>query len=216
MFKAIQVINKKSNTNIVVCNSEGEIAGNTSKKIEYITDHFKKQFYKDSEKPFPEIKPQKLDNPFTINEIENAIKSLKNNKSSGCDKLRAEHLKYAPSEIKEEIVLLLNTIAETGEYPKEIKLGQLTPLQKPGKPKGPPENLRPVILLSTLRKILAICLIKRISNRLHEKIIPVTQTAYTSNRSTTELVFTFKVLAEKAITSIGYETNLHLSYAYFY
>ena len=42
MFKAIQVINKKSNTNIVVCNSEGEIAGNTSKKIEYITDHFKK------------------------------------------------------------------------------------------------------------------------------------------------------------------------------
>ena len=119
-------------------------------------------------------------------------------------------MKYAPSEIKEEIVLLLNTIAETGEYPKEIKLGQLTPLQKPGKPKGPPENLRPVILLSTLRKILAICLIKRISKRLHEKIIPVTQTAYTSNRSTTELVFTFKVLAEKAITSIGYETNLLL------
>ena len=106
--------------------------------------------------------------------------------------------------------MLLNTIAETGEYPKEIKLGQLTPLQKPGKPKGPPENLRPVILSSTLRKILAICLIKRISKRLHEKIIPVTQTAYTSNRSTTELVFTFKVLAEKAITSIGYETNLLL------
>ena len=51
-----------------------------SKKIEYITDHFKKQFYKDSEKPFPEIKPQKLDNPFTINEIENAIKSLKTTK----------------------------------------------------------------------------------------------------------------------------------------
>ena len=176
--------------------NEGEIAGNTSKKIEYITDHFKNQFYKESEKSFPEIKPQKLDNPFTINDIENAIKSLKNNKSSGCDKLRAEHLKYAPSEIKEEIVLLLNTIAETGEYPNEIKLGQLTPLQKPGKPKGPPENLRPVILLSTLRKILAICLIERISNRLHEKIIPVTQTAYTSNRSTTELVFTFKVLAE--------------------
>ena len=39
MFKAIQVINKKLNTNIVMCNSQGEIAGNTSKKIEYITDH---------------------------------------------------------------------------------------------------------------------------------------------------------------------------------
>ena len=99
-------------------------------------------------------------------------------------------------------------MAETGNYPKEIKTGHLTPLQKPGKTKGPPENLRPVILLSTLRKILAICLIKRISGRLHIHIIPITQTAYTSNRSTTELVFTFKVLAEKAISSIGYETNL--------
>ena len=81
--------------------------------------------------------------------------------------------------------MLLNTIAETGEYPKEIKPGQIPPLQKPGKPKGPAENLRPIILLSTLRKILAICLIERISNRLHEKLIPVTQTAYTSNSSTT-------------------------------
>ena len=48
------------------------------------------------------------------------------------------------------IYLMIYTIAETGEYPKEIKLGQLTPLQKPGKPKGPAEKLRPVILLSTL------------------------------------------------------------------
>ena len=101
MFKAIQEINKKLNTDIIVCNSEGEIAGNTSKKIEYITDHFKKTIL---QRQFAEIKPQKLDNPFTINEIKNAIKSLKSNKSSGCDKLRAEHLKYTPSEIKEEIV----------------------------------------------------------------------------------------------------------------
>ena len=69
MFKTIQEIIKKSNTNIVECNSTGEIAGNTSKKIKYITDHFKKQFYKDSEKPFPEITPQKLDNPFKITVI---------------------------------------------------------------------------------------------------------------------------------------------------
>ena len=43
MFKATQVINKKSNTNRVMCDNEGEIAGNTSKKIEYITDRLKKK-----------------------------------------------------------------------------------------------------------------------------------------------------------------------------
>ena len=36
----------------------------------------------------------------------------------------------------------------------------------------------------------------------------MTQTAYTRNRSTAELALTFKVRVEKAILSIGYETNL--------
>ena len=58
--------------------------------------------------------------------------------------------------------------------------------------------------------MLAICRIKRISGRLHEHIIPIARTAYTSNRSTTELVFTCKVLVEKAISSIDYETNLFI------
>ena len=39
-------------------------------------------------------------------------------------------------------------------------------------------------------------------------IIPNTQAAYTEGRSTTELVFAFKILAEKAITSSEYEINL--------
>ena len=58
------------------------------------------------------------------------------------------------------IVNLLNT--ETGVYPAQIKSGLLTPLQKPGKKQVPPSNLRPVILLSTLRTKLAICVIRRI------------------------------------------------------
>ena len=41
-----------------------------------------------------------------------------------------------------------------------------------------------------ISEILAICWIKRFSKELHKKIITVTKTAYTSNRSTTELVFT--------------------------
>ena len=43
-------------------------------------------------------------------------------------------------------------MADTGKYPKELKIGYLTRLQRPGKPKVPPENLRPVILLSILKK----------------------------------------------------------------
>ena len=50
-------------------------------------------------------------------------------------------------------------------------------------------------------------------NRLQEKIenkIPLSQAAYRAGRSTTEHVFTSKILAEKAITSECYETTILL------
>ena len=60
------------------------------------------------------------------------------------------------------------------------------------------KNLRPVILLSVLRKILAIIVVGRTFDHLR-KVISISQAAYSPGRSTTELVFTFKILAEIAI-----------------
>ena len=58
-----------------------------------------------------------------------------------------------------------------------------------------------------IRKILAICIIQRTFERIRNNI-PVSQAAYSPGRSTTELVFSFKLLAEKAITSQNYEAHL--------
>ena len=60
-----------------------------------------------------------------------------------------------------------------------------------------------------LRKILAICLIRRIGGKV-ERHIPHSQAAYQKGRSTTEHVFAYKILAEKAITSAGYDTHILL------
>ena len=51
-------------------------------------------------------------------------------------------------------------------------------------------------------------MIRRINDRERNDIILPTQAAYTAGRSTTELVFAFKLLAEKAITSSNYEIHL--------
>ena len=74
---------------------------------------------------------------------------------------------------------------------------------------GPPGNLLPIILLSILRMILAICMFRRCLEKLLQKV-PPTQATYQQGRSTAELVFTFKVLAEKAITSENYKIMLVL------
>ena len=62
-------------------------------------------------------------------------------------------------------------------------------------------------MLSVLRKILAICITQRTFKRIREAIA-ASQAAYSPGRNTTELVFAFKLLAEKAITSSNYETHL--------
>ena len=100
--------------------------------------------------------------------------------------------------------MILNTSTENEEFASMLREGILTPLQKPpNKKKKPVENLRPVILLSVLRKILATSMIERIWDKF-KMIIPIEQAAYQKGRSTTEQVFSMKILAEKAIISEDY------------
>ena len=105
-------------------------------------------------------------------------------------------IKYSPKIVHQQIADIFNEMAKTGSIPDEVIEGVLVPLPKPGKPQGPPANLRPIILLSILRKILAICMSKRIQEKIENRI-PLSQTAYRAGRSTTEHVFTCKILAEK-------------------
>ena len=71
------------------------------------------------------------------------------------------------------------------------------------------KNLRPIMLLSVIRKILTICLIKRTWDRISSSI-PYNQAAYQAGRSTTEQVFAAKVLIEKAVTSSDYKLYMTL------
>ena len=90
-------------------------------------------------------------------------------------------------------------------------MGILQPLPKP-KPKKtdePCENLRPIMLLSVLRKILTIVMLKRIWDRVC-KLIPASQAAYQPGRSTSEQILTVKLLAEKAINENQYNIFLAL------
>ena len=66
--------------------------------------------------------------------------------------------KYSTGEIHVHKANLLNQTSESGEYPKDLRHGIINPLPKK---KNEPVNVRPIILLSVLRKILTITLIDR-------------------------------------------------------
>ena len=205
MYKAIQTIQCMKPRKDLLIETDNGVTINGKTQVKIITDFFEKYFNVENT-VILDATPQQMNSPFTTEEVENAIKKLKDNKAAGSDNLTAEQLKFEPSLI---IADILNTAAETGEHPREIKSGLLNPLQKPGKKKGPLSNLRPIILLSILRKILAICLMDRTVGRILQHI-PSSQSAYQKNRSTTEQIFTFKLLAEKAITSEDYNCYILL------
>jgi hypothetical protein len=209
MYKAIRNINRQKPKESLLVEKENGTTSNEEEVVEIITDFFRKTFNQENQTPILNIKPTEMKVPFTEEEVDKAIKSLKNEKSAGTDEITAEQLKYGSNRISKGIAMILNNISKSGNFPKEIKAGILVPLPKPGKKKGPTSNLRPIILLSMIRKILAICMIRRIHRKIREHI-PVSQAAYSAGRSTTELVFSAKILAEKAITSSSYETNFLL------
>ena len=155
------------------------------------------------------VPPCPMKQEFTEKEIATLAKKLNNEKAPGPDKLKAEFIKHAPTSTFRQIADIFNSTATTGDTPTALLHGLLHPVPKPGKKKGPPENLRPIILLSILRKILTIALLDRIWDRLATKI-PKTQAAYQRGRGTTEQVLALKLLIDKALTSTDYDLYILL------
>ena len=203
MFAAVKELKRmKPKQQILVRDGDGNLTANPKLQISLIQKHFQSQFHQ-GKPATPTIRPIAMKQPFTANEIRTAKAKLRNNRSAGYDNVTAEYIKYAPEEVDELIAEILNIAAETDDVPNELVQGILCALQKPGKTVGPPEHLRPIILLSMLRKITAICMRERTMDRI-DVTIPNSQAAYRRGRSTTEHVFAAKILAEKAITSVDY------------
>ena len=201
---------EKKQENLLVEDKDKKITTTEEEQVKIVSEYFKKMLAPEERKnDILEIPPHKMINPFTAEEIASVAKKLKNGKSPGPDNVELELIKYAPIELHNEIANIFNRVAETGEPVTELILGLLRPIPKPGKAKGPPENLRPIILLSVLRKILTICMIDRTWERLKQHI-PPDQAAYQPGRGTTEQVFAIKILAEKAIISQDYSIHLLL------
>ena len=78
-----------------------------------------------------------------------------------------------------------------------INSGELIAIPKPGKPKGPPKNLRPITVLNTIRKALSIITLHRIRPHI-EEYLSHSQSGFRPERSTSDVAWTHKWLAAKA------------------
>ena len=56
-------------------------------------------------------------------------------------------MKCTPETTHKQFTEIYNTMAETSDATRKITYRILKPLQKPNKAKGPPSNLRPIVII---------------------------------------------------------------------
>ena len=110
--------------------------------------------------------PRPLNTPITPTEVKCAAKSLKNGRATGPDGVQNELLKYGGDKFYSEYSGIINSCFETNTHLTTVGEAVITPLQKPGKAKGPLTSIRPLTLSNSFRKILSLITLRRIQQQV--------------------------------------------------
>ncbi|GFR89371.1 very-long-chain enoyl-CoA reductase [Elysia marginata] len=208
MFQAVKALSRKRFENPKVHDNDGKQVSNPSQIQLIIANHFKSKFrddnIHDAEPYFGQ--PRKLKSPITEKEVRASINNLNNGRAPGSDNISGEFLKFAPHFIDNKIAKILNQTFERHED-LNINEGLLIALPKPGKPKGPLQNLRPITLLNSIRKVLSTIVLNRIRPKI-ETYISHSQSGFRPNRSTSDVVWARRWLSVKILNTPNLQLNI--------
>jgi len=198
MFKAAKALKKEKKRPVTVQSSDGSTLARDVDKVSAIQDHFRSQFTSESAIPIAQPQPHRLQDPVTKMEVNVALKRLNNKKASGTDNTPAELLKYGGDSVPVSITQFMNTgIANGEDLSPIIGAGQLIPLAKPNKPRGPLTSLRPIVLLNTIRKVFSLVVLKRIYSSVTTFLGSI-PSGFRHGRSTADVIWTQRWIAAKA------------------
>lgn len=198
MFQALNLIRRKHTQAYIIQDGNGHLVKADKDKLKILHDYFSNKYNGPNCITHRDEDPNyngPLDNPITPREVKEAINKLNNNRAVGPDGIPAELLKAAPDNIIELIADTINWAVHDNDDLK-IGAGKLILLPKPGKPKGPPGNLRPIVLLPALRKVISLIALERTKDKIEEYLSP-SQAGFRANRSTSDIVWTHRWMVSR-------------------
>ena len=136
--------------------------------------------------------PSQLTRPITPEEVTLAIGKLNTGRASGHDDIPAEFLKCSAELLSHTIANIFNDALQHHEL-LDIGKGVLILVQKPGKPTGPLTSLRPIVLLSVLRKTQSLIVLSRIAPKVDD-YLSSSQSGFRRGRSAADVVFGYRWL----------------------
>ena len=204
LFKTVRKLaGERNNIQLAAKNKDGILKTAPHDVMECWKDHFSThlnmQFPRDeaSLDTIPEPPPTSATNqPFTIGEVDSAIKSLKNNKACGWDKISAETIKAGGMPMRQMLLKIINTSWSQKKTPEDWSRGLITPVHKKGD-KLDPANYRAIALLSIPGKVFCRMVLTRIQETIDSHLTEE-QCGFRSARGTTDATFTVRQLFEKS------------------
>ena len=113
-----------------------------------------------------------LMNDFSIVEMQNSLKHLKNGKAAGLDEILTEEIKNFGPVTTQWVLSLLNACARTHRLPRLWRQARVVALLKPGKDPSSPKSFRPISLLCHLYKLYERLILNRLSPIIEHVLIP--------------------------------------------
>ena len=113
-----------------------------------------------------------FDDDFSIVELRNSLKHLKNGKAAGLDEILTEEIKNFGPVTTQWVLSLLNACARTHRLPILWRQARVVALLKPGKDPSSPKSFRPISLLCHLYKLYERLILNRLSPIIEHVLIP--------------------------------------------
>ena len=133
--------------------------------------------------------------PILREEVEAAVKSLKPGKNAGVDNIPAELLQAGGETMIDVLLNICNKIWQTGEWPTPWTQSLVITLPKKGNLLQC-QNYRTINLISHASKVMLKILLNRLTLQA-ETIIAEEQAGFRPGRSTTEQIFSLRILCER-------------------
>lgn len=191
------------------------------KEILRVVKEFYEELYASVKQKPPEVNNQTMpvitnvgseDMPeITIDEVEAALKEMKNNKAPGDDELPIEAVKKGGEVMLQAVTALFNKCLEQEKVAESWTNAEVVLIHKKGD-KAKIDNYRPISLLAHLYKLFMKIITKRITKKL-DFYQPIEQAAFRSGYSTNDHLQVMRTLIEKcneykikiAIAFVDYE-----------
>lgn len=132
---------------------------------------------------------EEMNIPFTMQELETALRSIKEKRAPGIDGVTGEMLKNLGPMGKRKLLQLFNESWRTGVVPQCWRDAEMVPIPKPEKDKSSTDGYRPISLTSCVGKVIERMINTRLVYFLEKNhLINDNQAAFRKHRSTEDQI----------------------------